>query len=94
METLQKEKHLCKKQVELFLDEEERSIEDERSFSESPVEEEKKKKPRVMETTLPQKRSEAWISTCLGPEKKHWEKPGVRPKTCPLQEMSPWKEQI
>ena len=44
METLQKEKHLCKKQVELFLDEEERSIEDERSFGESSVEEEEEPK--------------------------------------------------
>ena len=40
METLQKEKHYARKQVELFLDEEERSIEDERSFGESSVEEE------------------------------------------------------
>ena len=44
METLQKEKYICKKQVELFLDEEERSIEDERSFGESTTEEDKEPK--------------------------------------------------
>ena len=39
LETVQKEKHLCKKQVELFLDEEERSLEDEGFFGESSIEE-------------------------------------------------------
>ena len=31
LETLQKKEHLCKKTIELFLDEEEKSLEDERS---------------------------------------------------------------
>ena len=39
LETIQKEKHQCKKPVELFLYEEERSLEDERSFGESSIEE-------------------------------------------------------
>ena len=40
METLQKESIYARKQVELFLDEEERSIGDDRSFGESSIEEE------------------------------------------------------
>ena len=36
----------ARKQVELFLDEEERSIEDERSFGESSIEEEEKEEPK------------------------------------------------
>ena len=44
METLQNEKHLCKKTGELFLDEEEISVEDENSYEEdSEVEEEETK---------------------------------------------------
>ena len=39
LETIQREKQLSRKQVELFLDEEERSLEDERSFGESSIEE-------------------------------------------------------
>ena len=38
LETLQKEEHLCKKAT--FLDEEEKSLEDERSFGKSSIEEE------------------------------------------------------
>ena len=30
----------------------------------------------------------------IGARKEHWEKQGVRPKKCPLQEMNPWKEQL
>ena len=82
----------ARKQVELFLDEEERSIEDERSFGESSVEEEEKPESDGNNTTT-QKKLDLDINMS-GPEKKHWEKPGVRPKKCPLQEMSPWKEQI
>ena len=39
LETIQKEKHLYKKTSRTFLDEEERSLEDERSFGESSIEE-------------------------------------------------------
>ena len=46
METLQKEKHLCKKTGGTLPIEEERSIEDERSFGESPVEEEEKEETK------------------------------------------------
>ena len=45
-ETLQKESIHARKQVGLFLDEEERSIEDERSFGESSVEEEEEVEPK------------------------------------------------
>ena len=45
----------ARKQVELFLDEEERSVEDEKSFEESSIEEEEEPKPDG--TTLPHKRS-------------------------------------
>ena len=41
LETLQKEEHLCKKTSRIFLDEEEKSLEDQRSFGESSIEEEK-----------------------------------------------------
>ena len=44
-----------RKQVELFLDEEERSIEDERSFGESSIKEEEE--PKSDGKTLPHKRS-------------------------------------
>ena len=47
MKTLQKEKHLCKKTGgTLPVDEEERSIEDKRSFGESSIEEEEKEEPK------------------------------------------------
>ena len=89
--TLQKEMHLCKKQVDLFLDEEERSIEDERSFGESSVEEEEHKSDGNITTT--QKKLCLDINM-IGAREETLGKPGVRPKKCPLQEMSPWKEQI
>ena len=84
-------KSICaRKEVELFLDEEERSIEDERSFGESSVEEEPKSDGN--NTTI-QKKLGLDINM-IGTRKETLGKPGVRPKTCPLQEMSPWKEQI
>ena len=43
METLQNESIYARKQVELFLDEEERSIEDERSLGESSLEERRRR---------------------------------------------------
>ena len=56
MDTLQNESMYARKQVELFLDEEERSVEDEKSFEERSIEEEEENL-RVMETTHPHKQS-------------------------------------
>ena len=83
----------ARKQVELFLDEEERSIEDERSFRESSIEEEKEA-PKSDENNTPTQKKLGLDITMMGARKEKLGKPGVRPKKCPLQEMSPWKEQI
>ena len=83
----------ARKQVELFLDEEERSIEDERSFGESSVEEEEEEPKSNGNNTTTQKTLGLDINM-IGARKEPLGKPGVRPKKCPLQEMSPWKEQI
>ena len=80
----------ARKQVELFLDEEERSIEDERSFGESSVAEEEEPKSNGNNTTT-QKKSSLDINM-IGAREETLGKPGIRPKKCPLQEMSPWKE--
>ena len=82
----------ARKQVELFQDEEQRSIEDERSFAESSVEEEEEPKSDGKNTTT-QKKLGLDINT-IGAREETLGKPGVRPKKCCLQEMSPWKEQI
>ena len=81
-----------RKQVELFLDEEERSIEDEGSFGESTVEEEPKSDGNNTTSTT-QKKLGLDINM-IGARKETLGGKGVRPKKCPLQEMSPWKEQI
>ena len=83
----------ARKQVELFLDEEERSIEDERSFAESSIEEEEEEPKSDGNNTTTQKKLGLDINM-FGARKETLGKPGVRPKKCPLQEMSPWKEQI
>ena len=79
------------KQVELFLDEEERSIEDEKSFGEDSEEEEETEgdghKP-------PTQRKLGLDISMIGARKETLGKPKVRPKKCPPQEMNPWKEQI
>ena len=83
----------ARKQVELFLDEEERSIEDERSFGESSIDEEKEA-PKSDENNTPTQKKLGLDINIMGARKETLGKPGVRPKKCPLQEMSPWKEQI
>ena len=72
----------ARKQVELFLDEEERSIEDERSFGESSIEEEEERKSNGNNTTT-QKKLGLDINM-IGDRKETLGKPGVRPKKCPL----------
>ena len=48
---------------------------------------------RVMGTTHPHREDYVWSLTSLGPEKKHWEGQGVRPRKCRHVEMNPWKDQ-
>ena len=60
----------ARKQVELFLDEEERSIEDEKSFEENSVEEEETKGDGH---NTPTQRKLGLDISMIGPEKKHWE---------------------
>ena len=83
----------ARKQVELFLEEEERSIEDERTFGESSIEETEEKPKSDGNNTATQKKLDLDINM-IGATDKTLGKPEVRPKKCPLQEMSPWKEQI
>ena len=75
----------ARKQVELFLDEEERSIQEEPEQGENKVEGDGNNTPT-------QRRLGLDIGM-IGPEKKHWEGLGVRPRKCPHLRMNPWKEQ-
>ena len=59
----------ARKQVELFLDEEERSIEEERSYEEDPEQEEEEETEGVGYNTPTQRKLGR-----LWPEKKHWGK--------------------
>ena len=78
--------------MELFLDEEERSVEDEKSYEEDSVVEEEETKGDGNNTPV-QKKLGLDINM-IGARKESLGKPGVRLKKCPLQEMNPWKEQI
>ena len=79
-------------QVELLLDEEERSIEEEGSVEEDSVEDEEETEGDG-HNTLTQKRLDLDLRM-IGARKKHSVKPGVRPRTSPHQEMNPWKKHI
>ena len=83
----------ARKQVELFLDKEEKSIEDEISFGESSIEETKEKPKSDGNNTETQKKLCLDINM-IGAREETLGRQEVRPKKCPLQEMSPWKEQI
>ena len=93
METLQKESIYARKQVDLILDEEERSIEDERSFGGSSIEEEEEPKSDGNNTTT-QKKFGLDINMIGARKRNTGNNQESDPKKCPLQEMSPWKEQI
>ena len=80
--------------MEVFLDEEERSIEDERSFGESSIEEEEEEEPKSDGNNTTTQKKLGLDINMIGVRKETLGKPGVRPKKCSLQEMSPWKEQI
>ena len=60
----------ARKQVELFLDEEERSIEDERSFRESSIEEEE---PKSDGNNTPTQKKLGLDINMIWAEMKHWE---------------------
>ena len=74
-----------RKQVELFLGEEERSIQVESEPGDNRIEGDGNNTPTQRKLGLD--------ISMIAPEKKYWEKVGVRPKKCPLLEMNPWKEQ-
>ena len=80
------------KQVELFLDEEERSIEDEKSCEEDFVVEKEETQGDGHNTPVQTKLG--MDINMIGPEKKHWENHESNQGNVPPQEMNPWKEQI
>ena len=82
----------ARKHVELFLDEEEKSIEEGKSVEEDSEEEEEETEGDGHNT--PTQRKLDLDIRMIGARKETLGKPGVRPRKCPLQEMSPWKEQI
>ena len=82
----------ARKRLELFLVEEERSIEDERSFGESSIEE--GEEPKSDGNNTPTQEKLGLDINMIGARKETLGKPGVQPKKCPLQEMNPWKQQI
>ena len=79
--------------MELFLDEEEKSIKDERSFEESSMEE-TEEKPKGDGNNTATKKKLGLDNNMIGTRKETLGKPEARPKKCPLQELSPWREQI
>ena len=82
-----------RKQVELFLDEEEKSLEDERSFGKSSIEEEEEEPKSDGNNTETQKKVGIDINM-IGAREETLGKPEVRQKKYPPQQMSSWKEQI
>ena len=86
-----KRKHnYARRQVELFLDEEESlSLEGNEPVG-NRIEGDGNNTPTQRRLGL----DIGKIGARLGPEKKHWEGLGVRPRKCPHPEMNPWKEQI
>ena len=80
----------ARKQVELFLDEEERSIEEDSEQEHEVVEEEETEGDGH---NMPTQRKLGLDISMIGARKETLGKPGVRPRKCPHLEMSPWKEQ-
>ena len=75
----------ARKQVEFFLDEEERSVEDEKSYEEDSVVEEEETKGDGNNT--PVQKQLGLDNNMIGARKVTLGKPGVRLKKCPLQEI-------
>ena len=82
----------ARKLVELFLDEEERSTGDEKSYEEDSVAEEAETEGDGHNTPIQTKLG--LHINMIGARKETLGKPGVKPRKCPHQEMNPWKEQI
>ena len=76
----------ARKQVEFFLDEEERSVEDEKSYEEDSVVEEEETKGDGNNT--PVQKQLGLDNNMIGARKVTLGKPGVRLKKCPLQEIT------
>ena len=83
----------ARRQVELFLDEKERSLEDERSFGEISIEEEEEEPKNDGNNTETQKRLGIDINM-IGAREETLGKLEVRQKNCHPQQMNPWREQI
>ena len=83
----------ARKQVKLFLYEEEKSLEDERSFGESSIEEEEEEPKSDGNNTETQKKLGIDINM-IGARDKTLGKPEVRQKNYHPQQMNPCKEQI
>ena len=92
LETLQNEKYLCKKTVEFFLDEEERSVEDEKSYEEDSVLKEEETKGDGNNTPV-QKKLGLDINM-IGARKETLGKTRSQNKEMSSPKMNPWKEQI
>ena len=75
----------ARKQVELLLDEEERSIEEDSEQQQEEIQGEGHNTPTQRKLGLD--------ISMIGPGKKHWEGPEVRPRKCPHLRMNPWREQ-
>ena len=82
----------ARKQVELFLDEEERSLEDERSFGESSIEEIEEESESDGNNTETPKKLGIDINM-IGAREETLGKKEVRQKNCHPQQMNPWREQ-
>ena len=82
----------ARKQVELFLDEEERSLEDERSFGESSIEEIEEESESDGNNSETQKKLGIDINM-IGARKETLGKLEVRQKNCHPQQMNPLIEQ-
>ena len=76
-----------RKQVELFLDEEERLIEDEKSFEEDSVEEDVETEGDGHNT--PTQTKLGLDINVIGARKETLGEQGVKPRKCPHQEMNP-----
>ena len=82
----------ARRQVDLFLDEEERSLEDERSFGESSIEEIEEESESDGNNTETQKKLGIDINM-IGAREETLGKLEVRQKNCHPLQMNPWKEQ-
>ena len=83
----------ARKQVELFLDKEERSLEDESSFGEISIEEEEEEPKSDGNNTETQNRLGIDINM-IGAREETLGKQEVRQKNYHPQQMNPWREQI